>query len=146
MSQTPIEQPAPPAVDISSEAGGGAMTDPRPVRLRLSRAKGFSLQALSRDINGLDAVNVARPSMFGNRWKIGVWSNTLGRNVETVEEAVDLFRCLAWSEPHMSAWVRERLAGKNLACWCTLPEPGKPDACHAAVLLEIANRPTCEAS
>jgi hypothetical protein len=28
------------------------------------------------------------------------------------------------------------LRGKNLACWCPLPEPGKPDVCHAAVLLE----------
>lgn len=28
------------------------------------------------------------------------------------------------------------LRGKNLACWCPLPEPGTPDLCHAAVLLE----------
>lgn len=28
------------------------------------------------------------------------------------------------------------LRGKNLACWCPLPEPGAPDLCHAAVLLE----------
>jgi len=32
------------------------------------------------------------------------------------------------------------LRGKNLACWCPLPEPGKPDVCHATVLLELANR------
>ena len=34
----------------------------------------------------------------------------------------------------------EDLRGKNLACWCELPKPGKPDLCHAAVLLEFANR------
>ncbi len=32
----------------------------RPVRLRLSRAKGFNLQAHSLATNGLEAVNVAR--------------------------------------------------------------------------------------
>lgn len=32
------------------------------------------------------------------------------------------------------------LRGKNLACWCKLPEPGQPDVCHAAVLLELANK------
>ena len=32
------------------------------------------------------------------------------------------------------------LRGKNLACWCPLPEHGEPDNCHAALLLELANR------
>ena len=32
------------------------------------------------------------------------------------------------------------LRGKNLACWCALDAP-----CHADVLLELANRPICEA-
>jgi hypothetical protein len=31
------------------------------------------------------------------------------------------------------------LRGKNLACWCKLDAP-----CHCDVLLELANRPTCE--
>lgn len=37
-----------------------------PVRLQLSRKKGFDLQALSRATNGLPAVNVARPGKWGN--------------------------------------------------------------------------------
>lgn len=37
-----------------------------PVRLQLSRRKGFDLQAASRAVNGLDAVNVARPGRWGN--------------------------------------------------------------------------------
>jgi hypothetical protein len=37
-----------------------------PVRLRLSRARGFDLQVHSRAINGLSAVHVARPSRWGN--------------------------------------------------------------------------------
>ena len=42
------------------------MTEPRPVRLQLSRKKGFDLQALSLATNGLPAVNVARPGRWGN--------------------------------------------------------------------------------
>lgn len=38
----------------------------RPVRLQLSRKRGFNLQALSLATNGLPAVNVARPTRFGN--------------------------------------------------------------------------------
>lgn len=38
----------------------------RPVRLQLSRAKGFNLQAQSRGLNGLPARSVARPGPFGN--------------------------------------------------------------------------------
>lgn len=46
------------------------MTD-RPVRLQLSRKKGFRLQEASRALNGLEAVNVARPSRWGNPFKVG---------------------------------------------------------------------------
>jgi len=109
----------------------------RPIRLRLSRKKGFNLQAESRAANGLECVVVTRPhSVFRNRWKIGVMSNHLGRAIETNAEAVECFRALSgWAtEPHMIAYVREVLAGKNLACWC---HPGDP--CHADVLLELAN-------
>ena len=52
------------------------------------------------------------------------------------------------SESTGTTWSRERrdwildnigqLAGKDLACWCPPPEPGKPDHCHATVLLEFA--------
>ncbi|MDX3230537.1 DUF4326 domain-containing protein [Streptomyces sp. ME19-01-6] len=37
------------------------------------------------------------------------------------------------------------LRGQDLACPCPLPtEPGEPDYCHAAVLLELAARKTAE--
>ena len=47
---------------------------------------------------------------------------------------------IAAPAPPSLAEIREHLAGKNLACWC---KPGDP--CHADVLLELANRPSCEA-
>lgn len=135
----------------------------QPVRLRLSRKRGFDLQALSRATNGLDAVKVTRPSIFGNPFSVlphqkpgkqfgrcvmagaQAFGGTIA--VPTVEDAVACFRELMRLPGDRPDVVRERLTtlrGKNLACWCALPEPGKPDICHAAVLLEIANKPTCE--
>jgi hypothetical protein len=108
-----------------------------PVRLQLSRRKGFNLKALSRATNGLEAVVVTRPhSVFQNRWKVGVHSNRLGRAVATDAEAVECFRCSSgWAtQPHMIGFAREQLRGKNIACWCGLDEP-----CHGDVLLEAAN-------
>jgi hypothetical protein len=32
------------------------------------------------------------------------------------------------------------LRGKNLACWCPLPEEGQADLCHTAVLLDLVGR------
>lgn len=120
-----------------------------PIRLHLSRAKGFDLQLLSRTTNGLPAKSVARPGAFGNpfthadrsvatrayrAWLIG----TLGVHI--------VWDCKCrWGTRAMTAIrqdVRRHLPdlrGHNLACWCPLPEPGQPDHCHAAVLLEVAN-------
>lgn len=101
----------------------------RPIRLRLSRRKGFDLQALSRATNGMEAVKVARPTKWGNRNRVGVHGNA--------EECVREFRLDA-----LVAWGRadlEPLRGKNLACFCALDAP-----CHADVLLELANSPICE--
>ena len=35
--------------------------------------------------------------------------------------------------------ARTELRGRNLACWCALPEHSAGDNCHAAILLELAN-------
>jgi len=139
---------------------------PRPVRLKLSRAKGFSLQALSLATNGLPAVNVARPSIFGNicacRWPTacpkcpefdaGPWHGSppaccvelyrqcltqiaSGKDTQTGSFAVALEADAG--HPHIKRALTglPMLAGRNLACWCSL---GKP--CHADVLLEYANK------
>lgn len=130
-----------------------------PVRLQLSRRKGFNLQALSRETNGLEAVNVARPGKWGNPFKVGVYGDA--------SECVELYRRGftaardAWSggplsyfaplqsaiyeawesvAPHLTVCGLEtdlgELCGKNLACWC---KPGEP--CHADILLAIAKEP-----
>ena len=55
--------------------------------------------------------------------------------------------CVAFEEalrrgelPFTLADVRRELRGKDLACYCPLPEPGDTcERCHADVLLRIAN-------
>jgi hypothetical protein len=92
-----------------------------PVRLRLSRKAGFNLQSLSRKTNGLDAVNVSRPSRWGNPYKV----QELGR-----AKAMALFERYAILRLDPAP-----LRGKNLACWCAPDE-----RCHADILLKLANR------
>ena len=111
-----------------------------PRRVQLRRTKGWRMPA--------NTVKVDRTTRFGNPFSI----EDYGR-----ERAVALHRAWLRSElgrEHLPAKVRQdlerRLAdvisalpslrGKNLACWCPLPEPGKPDICHAALLLELANQ------
>lgn len=128
-----------------------------PVRLQLSRRKGFDLQALSRATNGLRAVNVARPSRWGNPFIVHHPNGPMPlRKPMSPQAAVSTFRSMlekggGWF-PVPLPWpkgmipkeyttvddaVRE-LRGHNLACWCALDRP-----CHADVLLELAARPVC---
>lgn len=114
-----------------------------PVRLQLSRRKGFDLQAVSRAANGLPAKIVARPTAWGNpfHWQIITHEQGIGRQAA---QAVAVDRYAAWlrgegvapdgvAPPEIPA-IRGELAGRNLACWCA---PGTP--CHADILLRIAN-------
>jgi hypothetical protein len=119
----------------------------RPVRLQLSRRRGFDLQALSHETNGLPAVNVARPSRWGNPFRVGEpahWSIPCeGDRALTAEEACRLYQetCIEvyFPMPEFGCDL-PTLRGRNLACWCA------PDAahCHADLLLAAANRPVCE--
>lgn len=100
-----------------------------PTRIQLSRRKGFRLQDVSMALNGLPAVKVARPGMWGNHAAVR-------DGTPTGAAAVASFR--RWVEGEASwAWKARAgidLRGKNLACFCSLDSP-----CHADVLLELAN-------
>lgn len=114
-----------------------------PVRLQLSRRKGFDLQALSMATNGLPAVNVARPSKWGNPHDWREWRDNFPKDIQALEGAGLRDRwCREQAVASFAEDARDgklpdltALRGKNLACWC---KPGEP--CHADVLLEIANR------
>jgi hypothetical protein len=104
----------------------------KPVRLQLSRKRGFNLQALSLETNGLPAVNVARPSKWGNPFKIGE------PGTPDAASAVAEFRDLLGPQSsnvfplYMPIEdVRTDLRGRNLACWCG------DGPCHADVLLKL---------
>ncbi|MCR9086160.1 MAG: DUF4326 domain-containing protein [Rhodobacteraceae bacterium] len=78
-----------------------------------------------------DVVIVARPSRWGNPYRIG-------EDGKTRAAVTKLYR--DWlTGPTIGARLtrgeaKAKLAGRDLACWCPLDEP-----CHADVLLEIAN-------
>lgn len=100
-----------------------------PIRLVLSRRRGFSLQAASCAANELEAVTVARPSRWGNPFVVG-------RDGASQEVCVTRYR--KWigepAQEALRAAAGRMLKGKNLACWCAAGTP-----CHGDVLIEIAN-------
>lgn len=112
-----------------------------PKRIQLSRRTGW------RKPEG--AIVVARPSKWGNPWKVGQESaywTTVGRYsprrpnpvpLMEAEEVVGVYRgALEYGELRYTPEdVRAELAGHDLACWCPLDQP-----CHADVLLELANQ------
>lgn len=132
-------------------------------RITISRAKGFDLQAASMKLNGLPAVNVARPSIWGNPFIIGEPSGFGFADdgdpspmiaAMTRDQVIDFYETLVSGmlrpemHPHGHDWLKrfkKRMRGQhpteaawalqahNLACWC------KPDqACHCDVLLKVA--------
>lgn len=132
-----------------------------PVRLQLSRRKGFNLQELSRATNGLEAVKVTRPGPFGNPfraapgpggnmfaaatfrdWIIEELGATHMRARNTQDFMQFVRNMTGGDNSHLKACserIRQNvtlLRGKNLACFCPLDAP-----CHADVLLEFANPP-----
>lgn len=77
------------------------------------------------------AVVVARPSRWGNPFRIGEFSR---------EEAIARHREWLLAQPALVEEVRTQLEGRDLACWCPLEDDeGRRVPCHADTLLELAN-------
>jgi hypothetical protein len=91
-----------------------------PARIQLRRSKGWRLPEGAR--------SVARPSRYGNPFKVGIHG----------DHAAVVAKFRAWIlHPDQAALLertRRELAGRDLACFCG---PGLP--CHADVLLEVVN-------
>ena len=104
-----------------------------PERIQLRRTKGWRLPP--------NTVKVDRSTIWGNPFRVGERFYVDGRIGPgewfdgSPEGVVKAFR--EWTTQHVDYWasITRVLRGKNLACWC---KPGA--ACHADVLLEIANR------
>jgi hypothetical protein len=107
-----------------------------PVRLQLRRTKGFKLISP----NGLPIVKVDRSTKWGNPFVVGRDNPMLpGRKIENRRHAWSFYLGMAPQNVRLVEAARAELQGKNLACWCPLPEAYEHDCCHAAVLLKIAN-------
>ena len=123
-----------------SKIGNPMTTPPTPTRVTLSRAKGWKMPP--------NTVKVARPSIWGNPFKISdEFPPSLRVPVEQrPAHVVACFRLwldgshVDWDGPESNAARALMLAhlpelrGKSLACWC---KPGQP--CHADFLMELAN-------
>jgi hypothetical protein len=126
----------------------------RPVRLQLSRKKGFDLQALSLRTNGLPAINCTRSSRsYGNPFFVNERHEIVDPQGRLV--AINGWRPIVVSKRNpprgfladaFEIWIAlpenatlraeacEELAGNNLACWCPVH-----DRCHVDVWLRLAN-------
>lgn len=106
-----------------------------PARIQLRRVKGWRKPK--------DVVKVARPTIWGNPFKLGTilvegeegnWTYTL---LDSNAALVRAFRGMLESPNRnypSDDEIRTMLRGRHLACYCRPDEP-----CHADVLLEIAN-------
>ncbi len=85
-----------------------------------------------RDVIPPDAVNIMRPSKWGNPFKIGVVLN--GKKM-TRDDVIKAHRhwLLFTHDGQMLLRHISELKGKDLICCC------KPAHCHGDTLLEIAN-------
>lgn len=124
-----------------------------PIRIKRERTPGWRLADATTNPNG--AVIVSRPSRFGNPFTIkdaieAEFTNPRSACVENFSEWLRVGTAGGWYEEtyRIGKQVFDRrrilaelhtLRGKDLACTCPLPEPGQPDHCHAAVLLQLAN-------
>lgn len=92
-----------------------------PERIQLRRTKGWRLPENTVKVDRSTPFGnpyVAGPEGFSSEYLVGLYRDYLARPEQAMLVAV----------------IRDRLRGKNLACWCP---PGQP--CHADVLLELAN-------
>lgn len=107
------------------------MPTDRPVRVQLRRTKGWRMPE--------NTAKVDRTTKWGNPFVVGKPGGAYTAKVMNLRHAWQLFACSAPFNERLVAAARAELRGKNLACWCPLPQPYEHDECHAAVLLEIAN-------
>lgn len=105
-----------------------------PIRVQLSRAKGWRMPP--------NTVKVDRSTKFGNPWTVEKARELgyLGTDAELRAFCAGMFRnAVLRGLPAVATHIAflQSLRGKNLACWCP---PG--EACHADVLLQLANMET----
>lgn len=117
----------------------------KPVRIQLSRRKGFRLQEHSLALNGLHAMKVDRSTRWGNPFRVDPEYDERLSLQEQMRRFDKMLRGLGfWVLAPNARFdgvkttmvdVCQELRGKNLACWCASDQ-----LCHADILLELANK------
>jgi len=120
-----------------------------PRRVQRRRTKGWRAPAHS--------TYVGRPTRFGNPYRLvpqeGGWIVRFGADgggvgifptdLKARRYATEAYR--VWiTQPEQAETLRlfrALLNGRDLTCWCPLPEVGQPDHCHAAELIRLVNVP-----
>jgi hypothetical protein len=91
-----------------------------------------------------NTVKVDRTTLFGNPFSLGDYGHDLhrrwikGKRIDPSELISPMPDLASRKQDVLRALPN--LRGENLACWCALQKAGDPDCCHAAMLLELANR------
>ncbi len=104
----------------------------KPKRIERKRTKGWRMPP--------NTLYVGRPSKWGNPFIVGdphPHPDKWGLPIADVAEAVELFQThteIFGMLEDLGVDARSELRGKNLCCWCALDQ-----ACHADILLELAN-------
>ena len=78
-----------------------------------------------KDVVGRNAVNIMRPSKWGNPFVIGRDGNRA--------DVINKYRAWIVQRPKLIAAARAELKGKDLVCCCS------PLDCHGHVLIELIN-------
>ena len=101
------------------------MTEPK--RIQRKRARGWKMPE--------NTIYVGRPTKWGNPFPLSDYGNFDNAREVCLE---DFIACLQERQEYPWAqWIVDHiheLRGKDLACWCK-----EGDACHADVLLQLAN-------
>ena len=100
-----------------------------PVRVQRKRERGWR--------KPYDTVNVTRPSIYGNPFKVGSPYPGTDILINNTSVAVQAYEDWLNNDPKgkvVLSMAKKELRGHNLMCWCPIG-----DHCHADVLLKLAN-------
>lgn len=106
------------------------MNEQTPTRIQLKRSRGWRIPP--------GAVKVDRSTWWGNPYRVSE-SASAAQTVQALRAEIEkngFFTGLlkGRSMKINRSMIEQKLKGKSLACWCPLES-----ACHADLLLEIAN-------
>lgn len=119
-----------------------------PIRIQRKRVKGWKMPP--------NTVSVTRPGKWGNPFAVGrryKWGGLSKggidalmiymeayipddrfTTIQTTEQAIEWYEKYLSKRPEFVAEIKDKLRGKDLACFCPLDKK-----CHADVLLKLAN-------